>query len=785
MADSIPPELAAALLKWIQAFHTSRKVEGWEDLQDGQVLWDILQDIDPGYFQDDLPESLAKTQDHWIPRWQNLKHVNRLVTSYIRDSSGSIENPTGSHDPDLKAIAMDASAKDTIMLLKTMLRAAMYSSESNQRMGRLIVGLGPEVAVIIAAAIKEMEDTDHLQTDVADRSGYETTPETSTPAEPLSEKPAVTDPVNDRLSFGTSGQRDPELEQEEKLIQAYKAIKDLENNNAKAVTELEELRQDKEELQQAFDAFKYEVENQGRKAAENDDLKEMQLKTERDRDYIAELEAELETLRDKSQAQERQIERYRTDTDAKQKLRDDMQLLRAERDDLLQKTRMNENLKKKIQALQDQEKTSSILREDLRAANDRLQDLDRLKEQCAALQKANAENLKLIANGEQEIFDQKTTRKRIEHEFKVLTQKWEAAKERQVKDHESITELENKLQTLEIGGSSTNVTSGGLDGELEASEKARAERAMARSQTDAIPSADAAILQQKLDSITARNNKLEIEYLDILQDKLGLETALQDLREPTREPEENVPFLEQRKKLQAAQAEIQEMRNQQFGSNTEMANIKERLMAVQKQLTDKDVHLDGDAEYQTLTDRYLELHKHSEGVEAELAEQRALLRHALLNAGQLLKESAESRNENEYKLLLQQLQAVRDAPDDDELLESTAAQLADRMEQARSDTTAANNLAEDRATEIATLKKQVGSGTAASASSNVPSAEYAALQRENKLMTSAWFDLSSRLQSNTVMLGRRKESPKSFLGKQRQLVTPGLVAGQSNSIVAS
>ena len=45
-------------------------------------------------------------------------------------------------------------------------------------------------------------------------------------------------------------------------------------------------------------------------------------------------------------------------------------------------------------------------------------------------------------------------------------------------------------------------------------------------------------------------------------------------------------------------------------------------------------------------------------------------------------------------------------------------------------------------------------------------------------MTSAWFDLSSRLQSNTVMLGRRKESPKSFLGKQRQLVTPGLVAGQ-------
>lgn len=569
----------------------------------------------------------------------------------------------------------------------------MYSPESNQRMGRIVVGLGPEVAVTIAAAMKQMEESDVQQPDPQDRSEYEVTPEPSTPAEPASEKPPPTISSNDRMSLGTSGERDPELEQEEKLIQAYKVIKDLESSNAKAATELEELRQDKEELQQAFDAFKYEVENEGRKNVENDSFKELQHKTERDRDYIAELETELESLRDKSQTQERQIERYKTDTDAKQKLRDDMQLLRAERDDLLQKTRMNENLKKKIQALQDQEKANSTLREDLRSASERLQDLDRLKDQCAVLQKANAENMKTIANGEQEIFDQKTHRKRVEHEYKVLTQKWEAAKERQVRDHETITELENKLQTLEIGGPSTNGSGGGLDGELEASEKARAEKAMARNQDSGVPSADAAILQQKLDAITARNTKLETEYLDILQDKLGLETALEDLREPTREPEENVPFLEQRKKLQAAQAEVQEMRNQQFNANTEMANIKERFMAIQKQLTDKDVRsLDGNAEYQALTDRYSELHKHSEGVEAELAEQRSLLRHALLNATQLLKESSETRNENEYKLLLQQLQAVRDAPEDDDLLESTAAQLADRMEQARSDALAANKV---------------------------------------------------------------------------------------------
>ncbi|KAI9803953.1 MAG: hypothetical protein M1833_000234 [Piccolia ochrophora] len=43
------------------------------------------------------------------------------------------------------------------------------------------------------------------------------------------------------------------------------------------------------------------------------------------------------------------------------------------------------------------------------------------------------------------------------------------------------------------------------------------------------------------------------------------------------------------------------------------------------------------------------------------------------------------------------------------------------------------------------------------------------LQRENTLMASAWFDLSSRLQMNNVVLQRRSE-PRSWLNKQRQVL---------------
>jgi protein HOOK3 len=59
-----------------------------------------------------------------------------------------------------------------------------------------------------------------------------------------------------------------------------------------------------------------------------------------------------------------------------------------------------------------------------------------------------------------------------------------------------------------------------------------------------------------------------------------------------------------------------------------------------------------------------------------------------------------------------------------------------------------------------------------------PPQDIAALQRENQLMVTAWYDLSSRLQNSGVSLNRRRPEPKSWIGKQRALVGP------SNSLVS-
>jgi len=49
------------------------------------------------------------------------------------------------------------------------------------------------------------------------------------------------------------------------------------------------------------------------------------------------------------------------------------------------------------------------------------------------------------------------------------------------------------------------------------------------------------------------------------------------------------------------------------------------------------------------------------------------------------------------------------------------------------------------------------------------------LRLENKLIASAWAALNSRIQKDNVIIARRREEPKSWLGRQR--VSIGLRGG--------
>jgi protein HOOK3 len=500
----------------------------------------------------------------------------------------------------------------------SIIRAAMLSPESNERMGKRLMALGNEHAMAIAYEIRSMQDIDMPDSETASRaeSIYQS-------EQDVSEKGKVNGTKDIDGYFG-----DPLLEREEELLQAQATIEKLQASQAAAQRQLQELRQDKEHLQEAFDAYRSEINSKGRKVTGEDALKKLQRQADSDRAYIDDMESQLESSKNAVDSYERQIQRLKEENEAAQKLRDDLQMLRAENEDLTQKVKANENLKKKIQALQEQEKINISLREELKQNGERLEELDRLKQVQSSLEKEIIEKKGLIRNQEYQINELTTTRKHAEYDARVLTQKLEAARERQERDHEALEDLRNRLQ--ERNGSDDV----DLDPPIEPTAKTQTQETKAR------------------DSST--KNTAETKNLT---DKIVL--------------------LEQ----------------QLSASDARLKQASERHAALEER----------DRVYQTSVEAHQKAQK-------QLEEQESII-------GALRRE---------LEILARQPPPAKEA-------------------------------------------------------APVIPPDVAALQRENQLMVTAWYDLSSRLQNNGVSLNRRRQEPKSWIGKQRALVGPSS-GGNSSSV---
>ncbi|CAK1362105.1 unnamed protein product [Cercospora beticola] len=603
MASSDADSLGDSLLAWVRSFDDGGKVEQLGDLSDGKVLWGILQDVDPAYFAGSLPEPDIEASSDWTRKWQNLKHLEKQLSVYYRDVCNGHDSAGVSNGPDLKAIAAESSIPHLERLIMEIIRAAMASPESNQRMGKRLLGLGNEHAMAIAYEIRSMQDAEAPDSEPLsrDESAYQSEQELP------ERRPATAESKQNGGLFG-----DPMLEKEEELLQAQATIEKLQASHKTAQQQLQALKQDKEQLQEAFDAYRSEINNRGRPAGAEDDLKKLQRQADNDRAYIDELEAQLQTSKEAVDNYERQIQRFKDEQEAGQKLRDDLQVLRAENEDLNQKVKANENLKKKIQALQEQEKANASLREELKQASERLEELDRLKQFQAGLEKEIIEKKGLIRNQEYQINELTTTRKHAEYDARVLAQKLEAARERQERDHEVIEELRNKLQ-------------------------------------EAGP-----------------------------EDEIDHDPP----EPPTKDSEDPKPKPTSRE-------------------NDQTKQWAEKVALLEKQLEASDLRL-----------------------------KQASQRNATLeDAGRSRSQNAEEQSK-------------------------TAQQLEEREQTIA-----------DLRRELDNLQKQPKEAP--------PPQDIAALQRENRLMATAWYDLSNRLQNNGVSLGRRRQEPKSWIGKQRGMVGPG------------
>jgi protein HOOK3 len=647
----------------VNTFDLPSRVNTWNQLEDGQVLWQILNDIDNEYFDESLPifeESNDRRQsNNWIPRWQNLKHIERAVSTYIREECGQLPVLTKRMIPDLKTGAREGSTMLTAKLTMAVLLAACFSPKSNQRMLQVMAQLGTKTAETIAAAIQDMQALDTRMSDLGVDSELTVEPNLSGFRTPTRAASATT---------ATLG-RDTELEQEAQLVEANKDRHALRQHVNKLQKELETTRNRMSQLEEDLAEATVHLDNRATQFGHSDDVEQLRNDLTRDRQYIDQLETDLAHARDILESQNRRLERFQGEEGSKQELRDQLQVLKAERDELSQRAKANENLKKKIETLSKETKNLEQLREDYQQARERLQQLEAIEERCEALEKVNKENSSTLVNCEQAIFEEKGKRTRIEHENLLLMKQLEQTRELQYKAEDAKNDLEDKIRELE---SSNHTDRGGsLEEELEQDE-AIPETETSRA-TDTRATADAIALQQKVDILTARLKSLESETLKQMTENLGLRSDMMT----EKDEESQKPFFEQNEKLLLAEQEVEELHRRLREKDLQMAELRNEL----NNKSDADDEAKAkvvSAEHERMLALQHRTNQKLRDLELANEEKASLLRAALLDRENLSPELLELKRAETLQQIRNQIESIIIAPAETQpdVLEQTSVEIA-------------------------------------------------------------------------------------------------------------
>lgn len=556
--------------------------------------------------------------------------------------------------------------------------------------------LGTKTGIAIAQCVSSMEQADHrlVEAAAAQQTDTESDFERVGSPEPLISK----DRKHTSHGSESAGSRDPQLEHEERLIRAHTRIKQLEEHGAALAEELHHTRKDAESLEKDVKDLNYQLEHGRPGGVDNEAMENLRQRSLQDKDNIAQLEMELADARADVESQEKQLEKLSRESEAYHKLQDELDLLRTDRDELRQQSKANENLKKKIQTLQDSDKSNETLRQDLASLQQELQTLRPLKQKFATLLKANEENATIIQNGEQEIFDQKTTRRRLDHELRMLIRQVESAKERHRQDQELIREQEEKLRGLVPTASNDETKEPtSLDDEFATRDQAYTEMKvknveleseiskMREAQSRAGTEEQATLTDQSAyDLLKARCDKLEKQYLDVYQENLGLESGAEDSQ----------PFAQIRDKLKEETEQRLAAEKKVFDFEAELADTKVKFQSLDAKYNsvgkDKDEALKelqhaASYENEILRTENTRLLDHLRTFEGDLEEHRSLLKHALLDEDTLLKQETDSRFVDELMLITEQLRTVVDSPD---RANDVAQRITHRIEESRKQATA-------------------------------------------------------------------------------------------------
>lgn len=758
----------AALLKWVNTFPIDRPAESFDDLLDGAILAQMLRDLDPSYDPSELDDNVGSSR--WLTRKRNIQSVYKGLFSYIKRENPDLAHQA--HTADFRAIAENPDAEGICQILSVFVAAVAFHNDQATRQKYIVAmqtKLDTKSMAALANVIQEKEkDMARAQAAAA----------------------------REEIIEASMAGRDPGLEAEEEHLRLKTELeekrRELDYTTKKYADLLsghERLQETNEEISAKLKAVETQLEElqELHGADESRQIKMLQDKLREQSQLIENQEAEAEAYRIAKERLESEVAELRLKSAKADRLQDQYDELKHGREELEKKANAADRYKEKLKEQKKLEQQNTELRFQLDALKEGQSQFESLMEEKRRLEQTQKQTIDSLGQSEGHLWELREQKQTLENVFKELQVQYAALQDKNNLNESYIAELREQLSNggaappASAGTPTATHTAFNLEEELQHStdptallksqlsrleaennllrrnlgvgvqnEQLRADLEVAKQREE--------LLQKKYNDVFEKHTVAQ-EQIQALIDKIpGKEhEAYQNLRKTTLEAEQQLT--QERAKSRDLEAEVKD-------KDRELLSVKTDLDAVEKDQTEALEVLKSTDNLisESLRSELESLRKQYKTLQLENDQQRTQLIDALVSKDKLRKELDEAPAPTAPV----ETPAGTD-PAVEEALKSSKSKiekLRDRVKQQKEQLEKADQERYDLQRRL----KAAEQGGAYAAQKATSDQIIKNLQRENALITTAWYDLTARLQSNHVVLQRRQDMPKSWLNKQRQMV---------------
>jgi protein HOOK3 len=380
-------------------------------------------------FPGKLPEEPGT--DQWIPRWNNLKHINDALTMFLAEDCGQ-KLPLPSGVPDLKAIAQNGSLHDTVALLKLIVVAAINCNDRIEFLTQM-QDLDTNTQEVLMRTAQEASESE----DIPDEEPQKPAEEPEVVSSPVARSPRVDDGFAAEERLGRVLADNQRIAHEKRDIE-----RQLDEAYARYDRLQESLDKSQDELKETNDRLTAVL--AGRAEGTNRDAKNETI--------IAQLEARVSAADNEVEELRKSNEMLKIKVEKTQKLQDDYDEIKIERDKLARKANAADKYKQKLEASQDLEKENANLKERITELQGQVRHSDSTTVAKSDLQRENEELKKLFSVIEQDYNETATMKKQLEFDYQTLEARFHDRGEDLRRHQQMVEDLQGQIQDYDEDG---------------------------------------------------------------------------------------------------------------------------------------------------------------------------------------------------------------------------------------------------------------------------------------------------------------------------------------------